>query len=68
MSGEQLPLEEFQAALVAALYESDSLNEVRERLRRLPVDSVYREWSESFDDRMLTLAVTLTKQWAKRIP
>ena len=68
MSDQHAALEEFQSVLLETLYDCDDLETIRERLRtRLP-DSSYREWVDSFDDRMLSLAAALTKQWGRRRP
>lgn len=68
MSDQHAALEECQSVLLETLYDCDDLETIRERLRiRLP-DSSYRAWIDSFDDRMLSLAAALTKQWGRRRP
>jgi hypothetical protein len=59
-------LADFQASLLELLASDLPVNEIQERLQADAAFADFREYVVQLEPRMLSVAVELTKKWAKR--
>ncbi len=64
MTQAQQQLADFQAALLDLFHQGLTTDEVRQRLSDESVFAPYHAYIQSFEPRMLTVAIELTKKWA----
>ena len=58
----------FQEALLNLLADGREPEAIRAKLRDDPAFADFREYVESFDPRMIRLAVELVNKWGRRTP
>jgi hypothetical protein len=60
-------LAKFHAELLEILSEQKSLDEIRSRLESNEAFGPYRDYTETFETRMIEVAVALVRKWGRRV-